>query len=55
MHQVEFIKNSPDCFEKSLKLLTYILYQKLDNKMPTHDHFLNVSTSIYNDLIKTHL
>jgi hypothetical protein len=53
--QAGFIRSTPDSFEKSVKLLTYILYQKLNNKMEAHDDVLNVPTSQYNDLIHTHL
>lgn len=49
------MKNLPDCFEKSLKSLKYILLIKLEYKMSDHDSFLNVPTSTYNDLIKAHL
>ena len=51
----KFMKSAPDCFEKSVKLLTHILYQKLDNKMTAYDKFLDVSTSKYNNLIDIHL
>ena len=54
-NQAGFIRSAPDSFEKSVKLLTYILYQKLNNKMDAHDYFLNIPTSQYNDLIHTHL
>ena len=54
-NHAKFIKSAPDCFEKSVKILTHILYQKLDKKMVGHDDYLNVNTSEYDKLIHDHL
>jgi hypothetical protein len=36
-NHAKFLKNSPDSFEKSVKVLTHILYQKLDEKKTGND------------------
>ena len=56
-NHAKFLINSPDSFEKSLKILTHILYQKLDKNKTGNDldTFINAHRSQYDELIHTHL